>query len=65
MRHNNIQTIGRAALKNHHQPLAARPRIGNSPCGARQEARQRSRANGRERSVTKKNATSDLHKNSS
>jgi hypothetical protein len=60
--HHNIQTIGRATLKDYDQPFAARTRNSRAKCGTSQKAGDCSGADDGEGSVTQKDATSNGHK---
>jgi hypothetical protein len=62
VRHNDIQTVSGATLKNHHQALRARAWFSRAPCGARQKAWHSRRSDYGERAITKKNPTCDGHK---
>jgi hypothetical protein len=57
----DIQSVGRSALKNHNQAFSTSTGLGRSKRGASQEAWQRSSADYGEGTVTKKNSTSDAH----
>ena len=41
MRHNNVQAVGRAALKDDHQPLVIGAGFSRVPCRSREERRDR------------------------
>src|ERR1022692_837731 len=65
VRHNNVQTIGRAPLKNHYPAFGARARLSRAPCGAREKAGHRRRSDNGQSAVTKKDATRDGREDSS
>jgi hypothetical protein len=62
VRHNNVESVGGSALKDHDQTLRANAGIGRAKGGARQETGERGGADYCQRSVAKKNASSDGHK---
>src|ERR1022692_1096372 len=62
MRNHDVQTVGRAALEDHNQPLVARTRLSRTPCGASKKTWHRRGADDSESAVTKKDATSNGHK---
>src|ERR1700676_2974977 len=55
--HNDIEAVSCSALEDHYQALGANSGIGSAKGGARQKARERSRAYYSQRAVAKKNAT--------
>jgi hypothetical protein len=59
---NDVQSVGRASLKDHDQPFRAHARLSRAHGGASQKARYRRRADNGKRAVTKKDATCDGHK---
>jgi hypothetical protein len=61
MRHHDIQTVGRAALKDYNQAPGAGTRLNRAPGGASEKTRNRGRADDGECAVAKKDATSDGH----
>src|SRR5580658_783884 len=65
VRHDNIQTISRTALKDHDQAFSARTRFNRAHGSASQKARHGHSTDHGESTVTKKNPTSNGHKNSS
>src|SRR5208282_6513163 len=62
VRHNDVQSVGRTALENDDQALGANPGVSGPKGRARQKARQRGRANYSQRTVAKKNPSSDGHR---
>ena len=61
MRYDDIQTIRRAALKDHDQAFGTYAGLSRSHGGTRQKARHRRRADDGESAVTKKNAACNCH----
>src|ERR1700727_2982338 len=61
VRHYNVQSIGRPALKNYDQAFSPRSCLGRTHGGASQKAWHGRGADDCERAVTKKNSTSDGH----
>src|SRR6266567_2183102 len=66
VRHHNVESIGRAALEDHHQPAIRRQRALRHPTlcnhGAHQELRNSRCSGQRQRALVKKEAAIDLHK---
>ena len=56
MRHDDIQSVGRAALEDHDQALVSRAGFDSRKSGARQKRRDRRGADNCERAVAKKNS---------
>src|SRR5580658_41083 len=65
IRHANIQTISRPARKDHDQAFSAHTRFNRAHGSASQKARHGHSTDHGESAVTKKNPTSNGHKNSS
>ena len=61
VRHHNVQPVGRPALKNHDQPLGAGTRLSRAHGCTSEKAGYRRRADDGERTVAKKNPTSNGH----
>src|SRR5215468_2117203 len=59
--HNDVQSVGGAALKDHDQALGTRSRFGRAKSGAGEKSGQRRRADGGKGAVAKKNTASDGH----
>jgi hypothetical protein len=64
VRHDNIQTVGGAALKNYDEALGARAGLSRAKRGASQKAGHRRGSDHGEGAIAKKYATSDWHKKS-
>src|SRR5208337_4228941 len=62
VRDDDVQPIGGAALKDHHQPLRAASAFDGAKGGAREEAGHSGRADHGDSAVAKKYAASDGHK---
>jgi len=63
MRHDDVQAVGGAALKNHDQPPVPAGSGHGSLGGAREKRGNRRRANHRERAIAKKNPARNGHDN--
>ena len=62
VRHHDVQTVSRAALKNYDQPLGADARLSRAHGGTSKEARHCCGSDDGKRAVAKKDATRNSHK---
>src|SRR5208337_2641063 len=60
MRHNDVQAVGRTALKDDHQPLVGAG-FGRAPCCTRKEGRDRRGANYSHRAALQECPSCDAH----
>src|SRR5260370_20615417 len=62
--HNNVEAVGRPALKDYDESLGTDSGVGRAKGRAGQETRQRGRADCSQRAIAKENASCDGHKTS-